>query len=109
MEAEDVDPAVGRTGDEALREIDVDRPRADEKAAAQGHRQRGLRARSDCADALPRALHATPHSGVEAAAARDLEVREAGRVEDLGQPELLGGGELPCERLLAEQAKRRVG
>ena len=109
MEAEDVDAALGRAGDEALCEIDVYRPGADEEASTQRHRQRRLRARADCADPLPWALHAAAHGGLEAAAAGDLEVREAGGVEDLGEPQLLGRRQPPGEGLLPEQAKRRVG
>ena len=48
-------------------------------------------------------------AAVEAAAAGDLEVREAGPVEDLGEPELVGGRHPARERLLAEQADGRVG
>ena len=59
-------------------------------------------------DPLPRALDAAPDGGVEDAAARDLEVRESGFVEDLGEPEQLGGRHPPGKRLLAEQADRRV-
>ena len=48
-------------------------------------------------------------AAVEAAAAGDLEIREAGAVEDLREPELLGGRHLARERLLPEQADGRVG
>ena len=90
-------------------EVGVDRARADEEAAAQRQPERRLDARLERADPLPRALDAALDRGVEAAAARDLEVREAGAVEDLCEPQQLGGGNPPGERLLAEQADRRVG
>ncbi len=109
MEPEDVDAVLGRRGDEAAGEVGVDRPRADEEAAAEREPERRLDARLERADPLPRALDAALDGRVEAAAARDLEVREAGLVEDLGEPELLGGGDASGERLLPEQANRRVG
>ena len=61
VQAEDVDPALGRGGDEAAHEVAADRPRADEEAAAQRHRERRLRARLERADPLPRALDAAAH------------------------------------------------
>ena len=79
VQAEDVDAALGGAGDEPPREVAVDRPRADEEAAAQGERERRRRARLQRADALPRALDAAAHGGVEDAAARDLEVGETRR------------------------------
>ncbi len=54
------------------------------------------------ADPLPRALDAALDRAVEAAAAGDLEVGEAGAVEDLGHAQLLGGRHRACERLLSE-------
>ena len=109
VEPEDVDAVLGGGGDEAAREVGVDGPRADEEAAAQREPERRLDARLERADPLPRALDAALDRRVEAAAARDLEVREAGAVEDLREPQLLGGGNPPRERLLPEQADGRVG
>ena len=109
MEPEDVDAVLGGRGDEAAGEVGVDGPGADEKAAAQREPERRLDARLERADPLPRALDAPLDGRVEAAAARDLEIREAGLVEDLREPELLGGRNPPRERLLPEQANRRVG
>ncbi len=109
VEPEDVDPVVGGRGDEAAGEVRVDGARPDEEAAAQGEPERRLRPRLQRPDPLPRALDAALDGGVEAAAARDLEVREAGGVEDLGQIELVGGRHPPGERLLPEQANGRVG
>src|SRR5438445_1579574 len=109
VEPEDVDPVLRRRGDEAPREVGVDRPRADEEAAAQRQTERGLDAGLERADALPRALDPALDGGVEATAAGDLEVREPRPVEDLGKPELLGGRHPPGKRLLSEQADRRIG
>ena len=82
-------PLSAARRDEAAREVDADRARADEEATAQRHPERRLRARLERADPLPRALDAAPDGRVEDAAARDLEVREAGAVEDLGEPQEL--------------------
>ena len=109
VETEDVDPVLGSGGDEAPREVGVDRPRADEETAAEREAERRLDARLERADPLPRALDAALDGGLEVPAARHLEVREPGAVEDLGEPELLGRGNTPGERLLPEQADRRVG
>ena len=79
-------PLSAARGDEAAGEVAADRARADEEAAAERQRERRLRARLQRADALPRALDAAADGRVEDAAARDLEVREAGAVEDLGEP-----------------------
>ncbi len=57
-------------------------------------------ARLQRADALPRALDAAAHGGVEDAAARDLEVGEAGAVEDLGEAQQVGRRHQAGERLL---------
>jgi hypothetical protein len=108
VQAEDLDPALGGRGDEAADELAADRSRADEETAAQRHRERCLRAFVQRSDPFPRALHAAAHSGVEDAAARDLEVREAGLVEDLRQPQQLGRRHQPGERLLGQQADRGV-
>ena len=109
VEPEDVDAVRGRRRDEAAGEVGVDGTRADEEAAAQREAERRLDARLERADPLPRALDAALDRRVEAAAARDLEIREAGPVEDLGEPQLLGRGNASRERLLPEQANRRVG
>ena len=60
--------------------------------------------RVDRADPFPRALDGAPHGGVEHAAAGDLEVGEAGPVEDLGDPQHLAGRQLAGKRVLREQA-----
>ena len=109
MEPEDVDAVLGRRRDEAAGEVGVHGTRADEEAAAQREPERRLDARLERADPLPWALDAALDSRVEAAAARDLEVRETGLVEGLREPELLGRGNPAGERLLPEQADRRVG
>ncbi len=101
VETEDVDAAFGGAGHEALGKVDVDRPGADEEATAQCHGKRCLRSRMDRTDPLPRTLYAAPYGGVEATAARHLEVREADGVEDLCQPELLGRRQPACKGLLS--------
>ena len=83
-------------------------PRADEEAAAQRQSERCRRPGLERANALPRALDASPHRRVEHAAARDLEAGEAGLVQHLGDPEQLPGRDLPRERLLREQADSGV-
>jgi hypothetical protein len=108
VEAEDVDPVLRRRCDEAAREVGVDGTRADEEAATQREPERRLDARLQRADPLPRALDATLDGRVEAPAARDLEVRKAGLVEDLGEPELLRRRHPSRKRLLAEQANSRI-
>ena len=102
-------PFAAARRDEAAGEVGVDRPRADEEAAAQREAERRLDARLERADPLPRALDAALDRRVEVASARDLEVREPRAVEDLGEPELLRRGNAPSERLLPEQANGRVG
>ena len=109
VEPEDVDAVRGGRGDKAAGEVGVHRPGADEEAASQREPERRLDARLEGPDPLPRALDAALDRRVEAAAARDLQVREAGLVEDLREPELLRGGNPSRERLLPEQANRRVG
>ncbi len=108
MEAEDVDAVLGGRGDEAPDEVRVDRARADEEAAAERQAERRLHPCLERADPLPGALDAALDGRVEAAAARDLEVGEAGAVEDLGELELVGGRHPAGERLLPEQANSRV-
>ena len=109
VEAEDVDAVLRRRGDEAAREVGVDWSRADQEPAPEGEAERRLRAGLQRTDALPRALDSALDGRVEAPAARDLQVGEARFVEDLGQPQLLGGGHPAGERLLSEQANRGVG
>jgi len=108
VQAEDVDPVLRRGRDEAPREIGVDRTRADEESASQREAQRRLHARLERADPLPRALDPALDGGVEAPAPGDLEVREAGAVEDLREPQLLRSRHSARQRLLSEQANRRV-
>ena len=108
VQAEDVDAALGRGGHEAPHDVAAERPRADEEAAADRQRERRLRVRLQRADALPRALDAAMDGRVEGAAARDLEVREAGGVEHLRELEQRGGGHDARERLLSEHANRGV-
>src|SRR4029079_12024467 len=85
VQAEHVDPVLRRRGHEATREVGVDRARADEEAAAPREAARRLDPRLERANALPRALDAALDRPVEAAAAGDLEVGEAGAVEDRGE------------------------
>ena len=101
-------PLAGGARDEALGEVAAHGTRADEEPAAQRERQRRRRAGLERADALPRALRATADRGVEDAAARDFEVGEAGGVEDLRKAQQVGGRHQPGQRLLAEDADRRV-
>ena len=108
VEAEDLDPALGGGGDEAADELAADRARADQEAAAQRHRERRLRPLVERANPLPGTLDPAAHRRVENTAAGDLEVREAGLVEDLGEPQQLGRRNPPGERLLAQQPDRRV-
>ena len=108
VEAEDVDPALCRGLDEPADEVRPDRPGADQEAAAEGERKRGLRPGAQRADPLPWALDAALDRRVEATAARDLEVGEPGGVEDLGEPQLLGDRHDARQRLLAEQPDRGV-
>ena len=108
VQTEDVDAALGGARDEATGEIAADGARADEEPAAEGERQRRLRPALQRADALPRALDAAAHGAVEHAAAGDLEVGEPGLVEDLRKPEDVGRRHASGERLLAENANRRV-
>ena len=109
VEAEDVDAVLGRRGDEAPGEVRVDGTRADEEAPAERQAEGRLHASLEGADPLPGALDAALDGRVEAAAARDLEVGEAGAVEDLGELELVGGRHAARKRLLPEQANGRVG
>ena len=108
VQAEDLDPVLGRARDEAADDVAADGTRADEEPTAQRDPERRRHARLDRADPLPRALDAPPDGRVEDAAARDLEARESRLVEDLRDAQDLGGRQLPRERLLREQADRRV-
>ena len=108
VEPEDVDPVLGRARDEPAHDVRRDGLRADEEPAAQGEPERRRRAGVDRADPLPGALDASPHGRVEDAAARHLEAREPGAVEDLRDAEHLARGDAPGQRLLRQQADRGV-
>ena len=108
VEPEDLDPARRGGLDEVADELAVDRAGADEEPAAEGHAERRRRPRLDRADPLPRTLDAAPDGGVEDATARDLEQPEARLVEDPRQAEERRRRHPPRERLLPEQANRRV-
>ena len=108
VQAEDVDPVVGRAGDEPPHDVGRDGLRADEEPAAERDAERCRRPGVDRADPLPRALDAAPHGCVEDTAARHLEAGEPGAVEDLGDPEDLAGRDAPGKRLLREQPDGRV-
>ena len=108
LEPEDVDAALGRAGDESPREVAADGARADEEAAAERHPERCLRAGFQSADPLPGALDAAPDRRVEDTTSGNLEIREAGAVENFGEPEQVGGRDPPGQRFLAEQADRRI-
>ena len=108
VEAEDVDPARRCAGHEPAHEVVADRPRAHEERAADCQHQRGLRAGLDRPDPLPGALGSAADRGVERASAGDLEVGVAGAVEDVREPQQVGGGHRAGERLLREQADRGV-
>ena len=95
---------LGRGGDEAADEVAADRARADEEAAAERQPERRRRSALEGADALPGALDAAAHRRVEDAATGDLEAREAGLVEHLGERQQLGGRDLPRKWFLREQA-----
>jgi hypothetical protein len=108
VKAKDVDPVRGGARDEAADEVARQRPRAHEEAPAQGDPERRLAARTDGADALPRALDAAAHRRVEAAASGHLEVSEAGLVEAGGQLEHLSRGDARGKRFLGEEADCRI-
>ena len=108
LEPEDVDAALGRARDESPREVAADGARADEEAAAERHPERRLRAGFQRTDPLPGALDAAPDRRVEDTPSGNLEIREAGAVENLGEPEQVGGRDPPGQRFLAEQADRRI-
>ena len=96
VQAEDVDPVLGRARDEPPDDVRRDRLRADEEAPAERDAERRRRPRVDRADPLPRALDAPAHRRVEHAAAGHLEAREPGLVEDLGDPQDLAGRDAPA-------------
>ncbi len=108
VQPEDVDAALGCTGDEPARKIATDGSRTDQEASAQRERQRRLRPCFERADALPRAFDASPDSVVEDASPGDLEVGEARLVENLGEPQDLGRRHPAGQRFLAEDADGRV-
>ena len=108
VEPEDVDAALGRTGDEAPCEVAPDRARADEEAAAQRQRERRLDPCLERPDPRPRALDPAVDGAVEDAAAGNLEVGEPGGVEHLGEAQDVGGRDQARQRLLAQDADRRV-
>ncbi len=108
VQAEDLDPVLGRTGHEPPHDVAADRPRSDEEATAERDPQRSRHARLDRPDPLPRALDAPSDGRVEHASAGDLEAGEARGVEDLGHAEDLRGRNPPRQRLLREQPDRRV-
>jgi len=108
VEPEDVDPALRGRGDESAHEISADRSRTDEESPSQRHRKRRLRARLERPDPLPWALDATVDGAVEDTASRDLEVREAGAVQSLGQPEQVRRRHPARQRLLGQQPDRRI-
>ncbi len=108
VQAEDVDAALSGARDEPPCEVAADRARANEEASAQGERKRCLRAGLQRPDALPRALDSPPHRVVEDAAARDLQVREARPVEELGEAQQIRRRHQAGKRLLTEDADRRV-
>ncbi len=94
VQPEDVDAVVGRARDEPPHDVGRDRARADEEPSAERQAERRRRACVDRANALPRALDGEPDGRVEDAATGDLEVREAGRIEDLRDAEHLARREL---------------
>ena len=108
VQAEDVDPRLGGTQDEAAHEIGVGGARADEERAAQRHHERRRRARLERADPLPRALDGPLDGAREAAAAGDLERGVARAVEVLGEAQDARGRDAPDERLLRQEPDRRV-
>ena len=75
----------------------------DQHAAAQGDAERRLAACPNRPNPLPRALDAAAHRGVEATAARDLQVGKARAVQDLGKLEHARGLHLLRERFLREE------
>ncbi len=108
VEPEDLDAVLGRARDEAGDDVAADRLRPDEEASAERDPERRRDTRLDRADPLP-GRPGTPADGrVEHAAARDLETREPGLVEDLGNTQDLGARQGACEGLLREEANRRV-
>jgi hypothetical protein len=108
VQPEDVDPVRGGRRDEAANEVVVGGTRADEKPPADGEPEGRLRPGPQRPDPLPRALDSPANGAVEAAPAGDLEVGEAGAVEDLGDEQLVGRRQAAGEGILAEQPDRRV-
>src|SRR6185437_12680590 len=106
VKTEDVDAALRGGRDEPAGEVPAHRPGADEEPATEGEGRR--RARLQRPDPLPRALDPTSDGVVEDASARHLEVREPRSVQELGEPKQLGGRHEAGQRLLAQDADRRV-
>ncbi len=108
VQTEDVDPVLGRAGDETAGEVPADGAGADEEAPAKRHPERSLRARLERADPLPGALDPAPDGCVEHASSGDLERGEPSAVEQLREPQEIGVRHPPGERLLTEQPDGRV-
>ena len=108
VQPEDVDPVLRSARDEATDDVAADRTRADEEPTTERDPERRRHPCLDRTDPLPRALDTPADGCVEHAASRHLEARESRSVEDLRDPQDLGGRQLPGERLLREQADRRV-
>src|SRR4051794_28328856 len=108
VQPEDVDPALRGARDEAAREIAADGPRPDEKAPAHRQRKRRLRPRLEGANPLPWALDTPTNGGVEDAPTRNLQVRETGSIEELREAQQIRRRHQAGERLLAEDADRRI-
>ena len=108
VEPEDVDAVLGRARDEAPHDVAADGPRADEEASTQRDSERRRHARLDRANPLPRALDPATHGRVEDASSGHLQAGEARAVEDLRDAQDFRRRQLPGERLLREQADRRV-
>jgi len=71
-------------------------------------RERRLGAHLDRANALPGTLYAAPDRGLKAAAAGNVQIGEAGAVQQFGELVQVARGDAPGQRLLAEQANRGV-
>ena len=109
VEPEDVDAVLRRRGDEAPDEVGVDGMRADEeRGRAAPSRAASRRARCSARIRSHGLSRPAPYGAVEDAAARDLEVLEAGPVEDLGDAQEVRRRDPLGERVLPEQADGRV-
>jgi hypothetical protein len=108
VQAEDVDPVLRGARHETADDVAADRARPDEEAAAERDPE-GVETRDLMARIRSHGLSTRrPNGGVEHPSARDLEARESRAVEDLRHAEHLRRRELASERLLREQADRRV-